>query len=101
MSKNRVIVLSITNQNLTISEAAKKYKVSERWIYKLLAKEKAGGIEAVEKTSTRPKFRPKQAPEATKNAIIDLRTSLAKQGIDNGEQTISWYLLQQGITAHF
>jgi transposase InsO family protein len=99
MSKNRVIVLSVTHQNLSVSEVAKKYKVSKRWVYKLLAKERAGGIAAVEKASTRPKSHSKQTPDSVKEAIVSLRSSLAEQGIDNGAQTISWYLIQQGIAA--
>jgi transposase len=97
MSKNRVIVLSITHQNLSVAQAAKKYKVSRQWIYKLLAKYQAGGVEAVEKASRRPKTHPQTTPPETKQAVIDLRESLASQGLDNGAHTISWHLQQQGI----
>ena len=97
MSKNRVIVLSVTNQNLTVSEAAKKYKVSRQWVYRLLDKYHAGGIEAVENSSRKPHGHAQQTPDAVKASIVELRSSLAEQGIDNGAQTISWYLIQQGI----
>ncbi len=97
MSKNRVIVLSITHQNLSVTEVSKKYKVSRQWIYKLLAKYKAGGIEAVENTSRRPKSHPQTTPAPVKEAIIELRTTLAAQGLDNGAHTIAWHLNQQGL----
>jgi transposase InsO family protein len=97
MSKNRVIVLSVTNQNLTVSQAAKKYKVSRQWIYRLLDKYHAGGLEAVENSSRKPHGHARQTPDAVKAAIVELRSWLAGQGIDHGAQTISWYLIQQGI----
>lgn len=97
MSKNRVIVVSITHQNLSVTEVAKKYKVSRQWIYKLLAKYKTGGLVAVENTSRRPKSHPQTTPAPVKEAIIELRANLAAQGLDAGTTTIAWHLNQQGI----
>lgn len=97
MSKNRVIVLSVTHQNLSVSEVAKKYKVSKRWVYKLLAKHRAGGITAVEPASRKPNNHPAQITDEVKTAIIELRSWLNSQGLDNGARTISWHLTQQGL----
>jgi transposase InsO family protein len=97
MSKNRVIVLSITNQNLTITQAAKKYKVSRQWIHKLLKRAANGGIEAVEPRTRTPKTNPNKTPPETAEKIIELRQTLAADGLDNGAHTIAWHLKQQGI----
>ena len=97
MSKNRVIVLSITNQNLAVKDVAAKYKISERRIYQLLAKYPVGGITAIEPASRKPKNNPNRTPPATRVKIVELRILLADQGLDNGATTIAWHLTQQGI----
>jgi len=97
MSKNRVIVLSITNQNLAVKDVAAKYNISERRIYQLLAKYPVGGITAIEPASRKPKNNPNRTPPATRVKIVELRILLADQGLDNGATTIAWHLTQQGI----
>jgi transposase len=97
MSKNRVIVLAVTHQNLSVSEVARKYKVSRQWIYKLLARHEFGGLKAVENASKRPKSNPNTTSPEVQQAIIDLRGSLAEQGLDNGAHTIAWHLTEQGL----
>ena len=97
MSKNRVIVLSVTHQNLTVREVAERYAISERRIYQLLAIVRKHGMEALETTTRRPKSNPKQTPPEIIDAITNLRISLADQGLDNGAHTISWHLTNQGL----
>jgi transposase len=60
MSKMRVIVLAITHQGLTKQEAANKYKVSRRWIDKLLQRYAEGGLEALEPKNAHLKATPEQ-----------------------------------------
>jgi transposase len=76
MSKNRVIVLSVTHQNQTIREVARKYGVSERWVYTLLRKYRQNGLEGLEPESKRPKTNPHQTGPETAELIKDLRISL-------------------------
>lgn len=97
MSKNRVIVLSVTHQNLTIAEVAEKYSVSERRVYQLLSLVRKGGLEALETTSRRPKTNPNQTSSEVIERIKALRLSLAEDGLDNGAHTISWHLIQEGV----
>jgi len=61
MSKNRVIVLSVAHQKLTVREVSAKYGVSERWIYMLLAKYRKGGI--------LPLSRPQKGQNQTPNKL--------------------------------
>lgn len=97
MSKNRVIVLSVTHQNQSIREVARKYGVSERWVYALLRKYRQNGLEGLEPESKRPKTNPHQTGPETAELIKDLRISLITQGLDAGATTIAWHLNQQGI----
>ena len=97
MDKNRVVVLSITNQNMKIVDAAAKFGMSDRRIYQLLAHYRAGGMPALESLSRKPKTNPNQTQPEVIEAIKGLRESLALQGLDNGAHTISWHLIQQGI----
>jgi transposase len=54
VSKERVIVLSVVQQQLSKAEAARRYKVSWRWVYTLVTRYQAGGWDAVEPRSRRP-----------------------------------------------
>ena len=97
MSKNSVIGLSVEHQHLTIKEVAHKYGVSERWVYTLLKRYRANGLNALEPESKRPKTHPQQTDKQTADLIKDLRVSLTSQGLDAGATTIAWHLNQKGI----
>ena len=57
------------------------------WVGKLVARWRAGGWDAVEKQSTRPKSNPHAAPAATIEAVLALRAQLTAQGLDAGPHT--------------
>ncbi|WP_028265889.1 helix-turn-helix domain-containing protein [Arthrobacter sp. MA-N2] len=46
MSKQKVIVLAVRDQGLTVAAAARRYGVSRRWVHELLRREAEGGIDA-------------------------------------------------------
>ena len=48
MSKHRVIVLKIVAGQFTVTEAAEQYGLSRRQLHRLLARYRAGGLEAVD-----------------------------------------------------
>ena len=54
MSKQKVIVLSVTEQGLSISEAARRYNVSRRWVHVLIRRYRDGGTAALTPRSRRP-----------------------------------------------
>ena len=54
MSKPRVIVLSVVQQSLSVSEAATRFGVSRQWVHVLLGRYRDGGMDAVEPRSHRP-----------------------------------------------
>ncbi len=92
MSKRRSIILSVEVEGLTQAEAARLYGVSRGWVSKLIARYRVEGDVAFEPASRRPKSSPNKTPEATIEAIIELRRTLTKQGLDAGPETIGWHL---------
>ena len=47
-SLSQVIILSVSNDDLTPTQAALRFRVSRAWIYQLLARYKADGLEGLE-----------------------------------------------------
>jgi transposase InsO family protein len=89
MSKPRVIVLSVVQQGLTVTEAAARFGVSRQWVHVLLARHREGGLDAVEPRSHRPRSNPRQTPPELAERIVALRRQLTRQGLDAGPLSIA------------
>ena len=96
---NLAIVKAVTEQHLTVSQAAKKFKRSRQWVYTLLKRYESGGEDAVQPQSTAPKTSPTKVPEATVKHIVAIRRELTAKGADNGPETIRWALAQRDLYA--
>jgi transposase InsO family protein len=96
VSKHRVIVLKIVAKQLTVTDAAREYGLSRRQIYRLLARYKQEGLEAVEPRSRKPRSNPAATPEIVRARILSLRQKLSGEGLDAGPVTIAWHLEQEG-----
>src|SRR5690625_3780868 len=96
MSKHRVIVLSVVNKHLTVTEASARYGLSRQRIYQLLSRYRQGGIEAVEPRSHRPKTNPRATPTSVRDRIVELRVELAKSWLDAGPVSIATRLELEG-----
>jgi transposase InsO family protein len=96
MSKPRVIVLSVVQQRLSVSEAAARFGVSRQWVHVLLARYRDGGLDAVEPRSHRPQSNPRQTPPELAERIVGLRRELARQGLDAGPLSIAARLRAEG-----
>jgi transposase InsO family protein len=68
--------------------------VHRSWIYKLLGRHRAGGYEALEPRSRRPRSCKHETPPAMVKAIVGLRGELAAEGHDAGAETIAYHLAQ-------
>ena len=99
MSKQKVIVLSVTEQGLSISEAARRYGVSRRWVHVLIRRYRDGGTPALEPRSRRPHHNSRRTPAPTADRILSLRRELTAAGLDAGPITIAWHLTREGIAA--
>ena len=93
-SKSKVIVLTALAGDLTITEVAMRYGVSRRWVHILLARYAAGGLHALEPLSKAPRSNSRGISDQVREEIVRLRVSLGQQGLDNGADTIAWYLEQ-------
>lgn len=98
-SKSQVIILSMLHDGLTPTQAAVRFGVSRAWIYKLLARYKAGGLEAVSALSRRPQGNSRSIPDPIRHEIIRLRVDLLAHGLDAGAASIAWHLLQLDLYA--
>jgi transposase InsO family protein len=96
MSKPRVIVLSVVEQHLSVTEAAARFGVSRQWVHILLNRYRDGGLDAVDPRSHRPRGNPRQTSPQLAERIIALRRELTGQGLDAGPLSIAAQLKQEG-----
>jgi transposase InsO family protein len=75
-----------------LAELAASHGIHRSWIYKLLARYPAGGLEALEPRSRRPRSCKHETPAEVMQAIVKLRGELAAQGHDAGAETIAYHL---------
>jgi transposase InsO family protein len=95
MDKARYLVEAHVREGRSVSELAAAHGVHRSWIYKLLARYREGGLEAVKPRSRRPRSCKHQTPLEVVEAIVALRTELASQGHDAGAETIAYHLAQR------
>jgi len=96
MSRARIAVLKVITEELTATAAAAEYGYSRQHLQRLLARYRAGGLDAVDPQSRRPRSSPQQTPDEVRDLIIELRLRLTRQGLDAGPVTIAWHLEQAG-----
>ena len=96
-SKSKVIVLTALQEGVSVGAVAKRFGVSRRWVHILLARYRQGGLDALAAKSTAPKTHPQAIGDEVKQEIIGLRIKLARQGLDNGAETIAWHLEKAGL----
>ena len=94
MDKARYLVEAHVLEGRSVSELAAAHGVHRSWIYKLLARYREGGLEALEPRSRRPRSCRHQSSERTVRAIVALRGELEAQGHDAGAETIAYHLAQ-------
>ena len=95
MAKARYLVEAHLLEGRSVAELAAAHGVHRSWIYKLLARYRAGGYEALEPRSKAPRRNPNRAPEEVVRAVVSLREQLLSQGHDCGAQTIAYHLAQE------
>jgi transposase InsO family protein len=97
MSRARVAVLQVVSKQLSVTEAAAEYGISRRHLHRLLVRYRAGGLDALEPRSRRPKTTPIAASDAVRARVIGLRLQLTADGLDAGPVTIAWHLQREGL----
>src|ERR1700733_3816696 len=97
MSRARVAVLKVISKELSVTDAAAQYGYSRQHLHRLVARYEAGGLDAVEPRSRRPKSSPQATGDKVREFIVRTRLDLTAAGWDAGPVTIAWHLEQAGL----
>lgn len=97
MPKARVVVLEVTSGRLSVTAAARVYGLSRQHIYRLVARYRQGGLEAVDPRSRRPASNPRAVSDPIIIAIVELREKLVADGLDAGPLTLQEHLARRGL----
>ena len=95
MAKARYLVEAHLLEGRSVAELAAAHGVHRSWIYKLLARYREGGYEALEPRSRAPRSSPNKTPEEVVRAVVSLREQLLSQGHDCGAETIAYHLAER------
>jgi transposase InsO family protein len=90
--KARYLVEAHVVEGRPVSELAAAHGVHRSWIYKLLARYREGGLEALQPRSKRPRSCKHKTSAEVVAAILALRAELESLGHDAGAQTIAYHL---------
>jgi transposase len=94
VDKARYLVEAHVLEGRSVSELAAAHGVHRSWIYKLLARYRKGGLEALEPRSKRPRSCKHETSPQMVQAIVKLRRELESHGHDSGAETIAYHLAQ-------
>jgi len=97
MAKARYLVEAHLVEGRSVRELAAAHGVHRSWIYKLLARYREGGYEALEPRSRAPWRNPNRTPEEVVREVVSLREQLLSQGHDCGAEMIAHHLARQGM----
>src|SRR5712691_6874076 len=92
MDLGRFLVDAVVLGGARPSELIRTHPISESWLFRLLARYRAGGYAALEPRSRRPKTSPGQTKPQVEQAILALRHELVERGLDAGAETIAHHL---------
>lgn len=92
MDLGRFLVEAVVVGGASPTELARTHPISRSWLFRLLARYRAGGYAALEPRSRRPKSSPTRTSPAVEEAILELRQELSQAGLDAGPQTIAHHL---------
>ena len=92
MRLGRFLVEAVVVSGASPTKLARAHGISRSWLFKLLARYRAGGYEAVGPRSRRPRSSPTRTPSEVVELVLQLRVELAEAGLDAGPQSILNYL---------
>src|SRR2546430_926416 len=95
MGMGRYVVDAVLLEGRSAREVARAHGISKSWIYELIGRYRAGGYEALEPHSRRPRSCQHETRAEIVRAIVKLRGELDSQGHDAGAETISYHLAQR------
>lgn len=92
MGMARYVVDAVLLEGRSAREVARAHGISKTWIYELIKRYRAGGYQALEPRSRRPRSCRHETPREIVSAIVQLRRELESQGHDAGAETIAYHL---------
>src|SRR2546430_8652512 len=92
MGMGRYVVDAVLLEGRSARKVARAHGISKSWIYELISRYRAGGYEALEPRSRRPRSCPHQFSPEIVRAVVALRSELDAQGHDCGPVTIVYHL---------
>jgi transposase InsO family protein len=92
MGMGRYVVDAVLLEGRSAREVACTGGVSKTWIYELIKRYRAGGYEALEPRSRRPRSCPRAVSGETVQAVVEVRAELEAQVHDAGAATIAYHL---------
>jgi transposase len=90
------VVNAVVLEGRSVREVARAHGVSKSWLYELLARYREKGEEGLEARSKRPRSSPRRLSSELEEEVVELRKSLAEEGLDAGAHTIQYHLLARG-----
>lgn len=88
----RYVVEAVVLEGRSAREVARAHGISKSWIYELIARYRAGGYDALEPRSRRPRSCRHETSVEVVQAIVALRCQLQADGHDAGPATIAYHL---------
>jgi len=92
MGLGRYVVDAVLLEGRSPTELARSHGIARSWIYQLIARYHAGGYDALEPRSRRPRSCAHAVSEDVQTAIVRLRQQLGDAGHDCGPHTIAHHL---------
>jgi transposase InsO family protein len=92
MGLERYVVDAVVLEGRSPTDIARRHGISRSWLYRLVARYREGGYEALAPRSRRPHTCAHQTPPELEAAIVALRIELAAAGHDAGPATIVHHL---------
>jgi transposase InsO family protein len=99
MSLARLVVTAVRLEGRPVSQVARDYGLSRRWVHELLRRYDQDGEAGLTPRSRRPHSSPHAVSPVIENRIVHLRKQLLGQGLDAGAHTIAYHLTQAGLPA--
>jgi len=92
----RYVVDAVVLEGRSPSEIARSHGLSRTWVYELVKRFRAGGYQALEPRSRRPRRCPHQYGPEVEALVVLLRGQLAAAGHEAGAATIAHHLARYG-----
>jgi transposase InsO family protein len=92
VSLGRLVVTAVVELGRPKAEVAREFGVSRRWVHELVKRYRAEGDRGLLPRSRRPLRSPHQTSVELEDEIVELRKTLAEQGLDAGAHTIAFHL---------